>query len=189
MELKKHCLYCGKVFTAKRTTTKYCSHICNSRHYKQLKREEKIKLVEKTDFSNMSGSSKIKKHTVVLNNSKQYFCTIEACEFLNISRSTLWRLMKGKHIVFIKIGNRTLFDKNDLKKYLKKLKSETVPIINNNFRRHLYYSIGEIVAMFGISDKALYLLLERNNIKKISQPPYVYVSKNDINAIFGTNNK
>lgn len=188
MEVKKHCLYCGKVFTAKRTTTKYCSHICNSRHYKQLKREEKIKLSLETERAKLTEKNKTKNVQLCSFNSKQYLRTSEAYEFLNLSRTTLWRITRKRHISYIKIGSRTLFHKKDLKKYLKQLKSETTPIMNNVFRRHHYYSIGEVVAMFGISDKALYLLLERNKIQKISQAPYVYVSKKEINSIFGINN-
>ena len=188
MELKKHCLYCGKVFTAKRTTTKYCSHTCNSRHYKQLKREEKIKTVLETEKAKLTEPEKTKSSQLCSFNSKQYLRVSEACEFLNISRTTLWRITKKKEINYIKIGSRTLFYKKDLKKYLKQLRSDTNPVVNNVFRRQYYYSIGEVAAMFDISDKALYLLLERNNIKKISQAPYVYVSKKEINSIFGVNN-
>jgi len=188
MELQKHCLYCGKVFTAQRTTTKYCSHKCNSRHYKQQKREEKIKFALETDVARLTEPKKTKNSQLCSFNSKQYLRVSEACDFLNISRTTLWRITKKKEINYLKIGSRTLFYKKDLKKYLKKLMSKNNPEINNVFKRQHYYSIGEVTAMFDISDKALYLLLERNKIKKISQAPYVYVSKKEINSIFGINN-
>ena len=40
--LNKKCDYCGKEFPAKTLYTRYCSHTCNSTHYKLLKRQEKI---------------------------------------------------------------------------------------------------------------------------------------------------
>jgi hypothetical protein len=45
IKIERVCLYCSHKFIAKTTTTKYCSHRCNQRHYKLLKKEEKIKKV------------------------------------------------------------------------------------------------------------------------------------------------
>ena len=42
LNFKKNCEFCGNEFDAKTLYTRYCSHVCNSRHYKQLKRDEKI---------------------------------------------------------------------------------------------------------------------------------------------------
>ena len=42
MAIPKTCSYCGKAFIAKTTLTKYCCHKCNSRHYKQKAKEDKI---------------------------------------------------------------------------------------------------------------------------------------------------
>jgi hypothetical protein len=45
LEIEKICDWCSKHFIAKKTTTKYCSHECNSKAYKSIKRVEKIKNV------------------------------------------------------------------------------------------------------------------------------------------------
>ena len=42
MAIPKTCSYCGKAFIAKTTLTRYCGHTCNSRHYKQKIKEDKI---------------------------------------------------------------------------------------------------------------------------------------------------
>lgn len=42
IQVERICLYCNSKFIARTTKTKYCSHRCNSRHYKQLAKEEKI---------------------------------------------------------------------------------------------------------------------------------------------------
>ena len=39
MEISKVCECCGNTFIAQKTTTRYCSHKCNSKAYKQGKRE------------------------------------------------------------------------------------------------------------------------------------------------------
>jgi len=40
--VERICEYCGKIFLAKTTVTKYCSLNCNRRHYKQKIRNVKI---------------------------------------------------------------------------------------------------------------------------------------------------
>ncbi|MEG1005727.1 MAG: DNA-binding protein, partial [Bacteroides sp.] len=35
IRIKKVCEWCGEVFYAQKTTTRYCSHRCNSRAYKE----------------------------------------------------------------------------------------------------------------------------------------------------------
>lgn len=44
IEIKRICQYCGTDFIAQKTTPKYCSHQCNQRHYKVLKRAEKLEI-------------------------------------------------------------------------------------------------------------------------------------------------
>ena len=44
----------------------------------------------------------------------------EAAEYLRVSRSTLWRLMK--EIPYIKLGRRVLFKMSDIDKYLESKK-------------------------------------------------------------------
>lgn len=45
--IQRTCVYCGKQFIAKTTVTKYCSHGCNTRHYKMKVRNERIEQIEK----------------------------------------------------------------------------------------------------------------------------------------------
>ena len=42
IEIDKVCEFCGAVFTARTTTTRYCSQRCNSRAYKAAKRGQKV---------------------------------------------------------------------------------------------------------------------------------------------------
>ncbi len=46
LEIQKKCEWCKTLFTAKTTTTRYCSHRCNSQSYKHSKREERKKKYE-----------------------------------------------------------------------------------------------------------------------------------------------
>jgi predicted nucleic acid-binding Zn-ribbon protein len=52
IKLQKNCVYCGREYTAKTLHTRSCSHKCNSKHYKKVKREERIsEALSKTDDS------------------------------------------------------------------------------------------------------------------------------------------
>ena len=44
--IKKVCEHCKQEFVAWKTTTKYCSHQCNSRAYKSKRREERVQRTE-----------------------------------------------------------------------------------------------------------------------------------------------
>jgi len=46
IKLQRICEYCGNEFIAKTTVTRYCSHKCNQRHYKERKKSEKIELAK-----------------------------------------------------------------------------------------------------------------------------------------------
>ena len=47
IEIHKVCEYCGKVFVAWKSTTRFCSKTCNSRDYKQQRREQRVASIEK----------------------------------------------------------------------------------------------------------------------------------------------
>jgi excisionase family DNA binding protein len=46
-----------------------------------------------------------------------------ACNYLSISRTTLYRMIEQKEIPVVNIGGRTLFDKKDLDQLIEKSKS------------------------------------------------------------------
>ena len=53
---------------------------------------------------------------------KKYLNTDEACEFLGISRPTLYRLKK-QGLPYFKLGGSLKFDKEDLVKWIERLKT------------------------------------------------------------------
>ena len=105
IKLKKVCEFCGEHFIAKTTVTRYCSHKCNSRHYKQRKREEKL------------GIASVKTKVEQLAIPDLEFGRLAEMEFLNIrevsvligiSERTIYRLMKSGALKTKKIGRRTI---------------------------------------------------------------------------------
>jgi len=46
IEITKVCQHCGNEFIAKTTVTKFCSHACAVKNYKQRKKAEKLNKVK-----------------------------------------------------------------------------------------------------------------------------------------------
>ena len=104
ISVQKICKYCGKEFTAKTLTTKYCSHQCNSKDYKKRKREQKLAAYEE---SNNKYEPEVLTKTLAVQ--KLDFLSIdEAATLLGTSRRTIQRLIAKGAIQVAKLGARTI---------------------------------------------------------------------------------
>ena len=60
--------------------------------------------------------------------------TKEACEYLNISRATLYKLIREGKLKPLKIGRSTRFDRRDLDRFIESLKQAEDSSINENLK-------------------------------------------------------
>lgn len=111
----KICLYCHSEFVAQKRTTKYCSHKCNQRAYKQSKREDSHRHVTETELVK---SSNIKTNllleeiaesvkaikTQIQVAHKPYLSLKEASVLLNVSKASIYRLTEKGIIPTYDIG-------------------------------------------------------------------------------------
>ncbi len=111
IQVERICRYCNGKFIARTTKTKYCSHTCNSRHYKELARQEKLTAAN-TPFSAMS----LLKTTVNFPDlAKKPFLTInETSTLLNVSPVTLRRWIKEGMIPTQRIGKKHIIKRADI---------------------------------------------------------------------------
>ena len=105
IEITKKCLYCGKEYTAKTITTKYCGKTCNSRHYKQLKREKKLNNFKETQAK--SEQQPQQSFDIALQQ-KEFLSIDEAAKLIGASRRTIHRLISGNKLHVGKVGSRTI---------------------------------------------------------------------------------
>ena len=110
ISISKNCLFCGGRFVAKTTVTKYCSHKCASRAYKKRKREEKLH--EAQTISLAQASEKLPEQ-------KEFWSIKEACIYLGIGRTTLYRAIKRGQIKSLNIGRRVLIHRDHIHKLFK----------------------------------------------------------------------
>ncbi len=89
--IKKVCEYCNIEFEASKSTTRYCSHKCNSRALKDVKRNEVIQLTEK-----LTKQKKVERVGRDVSN-QEYLSISEAAILMGVSRWTIYRyVVDGK---------------------------------------------------------------------------------------------
>jgi excisionase family DNA binding protein len=118
IRVSRNCEYCGEAFEAKTLVTRYCSHTCNRRHYKQRKKEEKLQ-----QYKAQAKKPKIKLPHPDLNfeqlGRKTYLSIKESAAFIGISERTLYRLLKSGQLPSKKLGARTFILRQDIDKLFK----------------------------------------------------------------------
>lgn len=101
------CQQCGEGFTARTTVTKFCSHTCASRAYKQRTREQKV---EKSVTETVREVSIVKTEL----QAKDFLTVNEASELLNVSRWTISRAIADSRLKAVRMGRRVIIRRTDI---------------------------------------------------------------------------
>jgi excisionase family DNA binding protein len=118
IHIPKNCQFCGKLFTARTTKTRYCSHSCNSKHYKQLKREEKIQ--ESLQITKEQKSLKqVETSQVTTISSKEFLSVSEASELIGVSRWTIQRMIQQGRLKAVPFGRKHIIAKFQIENLFK----------------------------------------------------------------------
>jgi excisionase family DNA binding protein len=118
IRITKLCEYCKQQFQAKKITTKYCSHNCNCKAYKQQLKDEKVFCTNK--------ETKQKQVELKLNTgidytsieNKELLTINETCLLLNITHVTLRRWIKDNIITSSRIGKKHLIKRSHLNHFI-----------------------------------------------------------------------
>ena len=177
IRLQRICQHCGKDFIAKTTVTKYCGDICAKRAYKARKRNEKIGKAK-------NEVKQIKIQPIEEIKAKEFLNVREVATLLGCSIRTTYRLIDNGTIKSVNLAKRmTRIKRSELDKLLELPKPKLK--LNDDLQIDLEdcYTLTEIQNKFGISEKALYELINRNRIHKIKNGRYVYVKKSKIDQL------
>jgi len=109
--IERVCIYCNSKFIAKTTKTKYCSHRCNQKHYKQLDKQEKI--ATSNIETKITGTLRTKIDFPTLA-TKELLSITEASAYLNITHVTLRRWIKEGRIISSRIGKKHLIRRTSI---------------------------------------------------------------------------
>jgi excisionase family DNA binding protein len=177
IKIQRICQHCGNEFTAKTTATKYCSHICNSRHYKLKVKSNKI---ERSNTETLKIKSSINEDV----QTKEFLTVRDVATLLSCSIRTAYRLVNNGTIIGVNLAERmTRISKNELQKVLEQPKPLPTITLPSEFSISEYYTINEIQEKFGISQTGLQLLIKKHKIPKTKRGKFVYVPKGLINPL------
>lgn len=114
IKVQKICEFCGEEFTARTTVTKFCSHRCASRAYKQREKQKKVdKVIIETNQNKLLSITELNLEAI---NQKDYLSIKEAHVLLGISERTIYRLMRDGKIPVTKLGRRTIIKRSEIDK-------------------------------------------------------------------------
>lgn len=114
IKLNRICEECEKLFVARTTVTRFCSRSCNG---KNLKRKIKQLKIEASDRR----TKMITDAPVRLISEMEYLTLSNTSKLLNVSRTTLWRMIKQSQINTYNIGGKTIIKKVELDSLFKNL--------------------------------------------------------------------
>lgn len=184
IKVQRICQYCGNDFTARTTTTMYCSHRCNSSAYKTKLRSNKVELSNKE-------TKLIKTQTIEQLKAKAFLSIADTCILIGISRRTVYRMIERGELITGKAGKRTIIRRSDLERLLFEQPRTVTPQPEKQPEQMQFdisecYNLTEVQSKYGISETAVQNLIKRNSIPKMKKGWYAYVSKIEIDKLLNS---
>ena len=178
IRIKKVCEWCGEVFYAQKTTTRYCSHRCNSKAYKEITRNKRIQDAEtKTNIL-------ISQQPIQMIKDKEFLSFAEAGTLLGISRQAVYKMVAAGHLKASKISTRLSFIKRsdienmlENKPYEKRNKKDIAPITK-------FYTTAEVKEKYNVVDSWIFVVAKKHNIPRTFNRGKTYWSKKHIDNYF-----
>lgn len=177
LKIPKICEHCGKSFEAKTVTTRFCSRVCTN------KADNARKKATRQEVKQQELIAKIP-------NNRQYISIAEAVLLFNVSRDTIYRLIRMGKIPAINMGERlTRISRSHIETMFAPLaNTPTAPEVQQpkkmDYSQDECYTIGEITEKFGISPSTVSNTIRKNSIPKKQIGKFVYVPKVEIDKIF-----
>lgn len=183
IRIQRICQQCGKEFTAKTTVTQYCGDTCAKRGYKARMRAAKI-------AASNEATRQVKLKPVEDLKAKEFLTIRDTALLINCSRQTVYNLIKGNILPAVQLSARkTIIKRTDIDKLFQlppTTPAPAAPTFPEPFNPADYYTLSQVLHLYGISEKALYEAIKRNNIPKYKHGIYAYVPKEAIRKLLGS---
>ncbi|WP_134087881.1 helix-turn-helix domain-containing protein [Olivibacter sp. XZL3] len=183
--IKRICEYCGKEFDARTTVTRFCSHTCNRRAYKAIKRGEKVQVIKKEVEA-------VKKKPYDDIAVKPVLNVNEVAVFLGTTKQTVNKMIRSGRLDAENFGVRlTRIRKEDLDSLfsqpeviispweLQQEKEAAKPL-----KRNECYTIMEVLLRYNVSPAVLTRMIREHNIRKEQDGQNIIVPKAEIDRLF-----
>ncbi len=178
--ITKVCEYCEAIFTAQKSTTKYCSHTCASRAYKKRKKIDKLEASERE----IAIKTEDRRLDIIKEN---IFLTVaQTALLLGVSRQSVYNMINGGLLKAARLTDRmTFIRREDLDEMLTtsyndsraKPQCDTTPITD-------LYTIAEVKDKYRVKSTRVFNIIKENNIPKVLKRGKTHVSKKHIDSYF-----
>lgn len=175
IEFQKVCEFCGASFTARKSSTRYCSKRCSEHAYKQRKREEHVAYTQKTFDAK----------TTEAEETLSFLSPRQCARLIGVSTRTLYRYLERGSIPCVQFSGKTFISRAVLDEmfkssspYIKRETKASEPITE-------FYTSKEVLEKFGIGNSWLYKMAAKHNIPKTVSRGKTLWSKKHIDRIFG----
>ncbi len=192
-EIIKLCEHCGNTFTAQRTTTRFCSHQCNSRSYKQRKKEElntssasnrSFKIVG-INYSTMQEMERLSAEYEKIEH-KEFLSVIETAFLLSVERTTIYRYLKRGRLKAVQMDGKTFIRRSDIDAMFdnaQEYESKAKPSVEQKPLTE-FYTVEEIKEKYDIKESWLYKIIRENEIPKTLIRGKSYISRSHVDKYF-----
>jgi excisionase family DNA binding protein len=181
IKVQRICQHCGNEFTARTTTTLYCSKQCNSAAYKAKIRTGKVEVSNKE-------TQRIKSQPIEELKAKEFLTVRDIATLLNCSVRSVYYYIESGTIRATNLGQRiTRVKRSELDKLFEQTRTvapqpESQPE-QMQFDISECYTLTEVQSKYSISETALHNLIKRKSIPKIKKGWFAYVPKTLIDKL------
>ena len=113
----KQCQHCGNMFEAQKITTAYCSHRCNSAHYKLKKRLELIHGAEEVKNQPQPLRPKVTSFNKAMIKEKEFLSVKDISALFECTPKTIYSLINSGKIKATNLSKRkTLIKRTEIDK-------------------------------------------------------------------------
>ncbi|HRR62322.1 MAG TPA: helix-turn-helix domain-containing protein, partial [Paludibacteraceae bacterium] len=174
-EFQKVCQYCGQIFTALNSTTKYCSKTCANRAGKEEKRLKRL--------NEDSNHIKEKYRQNLL--SKDLLSITQAAYLLGVSRPTIYKMIANNELFTYRFTERIVrIKRTDLEQKQLPLSPVNTPISEIQKQKEKLISKKEALEMFGISDTWFYKKIKSADLSPTFIDGKAFYSINMLKKLF-----
>lgn len=107
IQINRVCENCKQDFTAKTTTTRFCSTKCNSAAYKSKLKEAKVQ-------KSNTETARIKITPVLETMMKAYYTIEDLSQIFGMSKRTFYRIIEKGELPHAKLGSKTFVKKESI---------------------------------------------------------------------------
>ena len=177
--IKKICEFCGCEFEAYTQVARYCSHDCNRKAYREIKRKEVI-------FLTASMASQTKRERAKSDLSEREYISIsDAAAIRGVSRWTIYRNVVKGCIPAKRLSQRTtLIRKKDIEALFDVI--EPYEVLTTGVHKPIdeWYTIDEVTEKYGLLRHRIRKIINAEGIPTKKAGTRTLIAKNKIDAYF-----